>query len=896
MSVAPAENYASEGAEIKVEEVKSLGKGPSIIIADKNRRRSERGMLILAPPEKKESAWKRALNIWSGRLRPLLESFAFRVTLVACLIFALFGGGLFVMFDIPDDPGIPILDALMIVVMVLFVLEMVINGVVDYKTYPLSFFFWMDALGTVSMIFEISTLLGPGGKMQTTSGGVDATLIRVARVAKVGARVGRLSKLMKCISYYLKDKDKRLDLSQNPAEAKKLSGRLMLTLSTKVSLLTILLVLAIPLFSIAQYPEQDLSMLVWGNKLEADYQRSYSDLNAAPSMNTTSLLEDSVQEMMTFYDVGTANYFPYRLDAFTEEVTLPDGRQVTIPGASLLASQAAPRQLSDVMRITVKCKIDRPGCPANLYFNFYSPRRIEVALDMGLAAFIILLMIFVSANLNQTLHKLVVQPMESMLSVVKDNASQLLKQFGLEDDMEADEDLEETELLEGIFKKFARLASLAAGRNEATAEELAGMDESARGVMMEMMNVQVSTAAHVQETSANTSLRASAVSAPPTGSEGLEESHHVMALSDLPDVPVIASLPVSRDHIESFDLDVLDLDSEGQSKVAIHIFFDTAVGKTTGRYWSEALTFKRFHAVVKAGYNNLPYHNYTHACDVLHTVYRLLSLTSARQWLGSVDQYALLVAALCHDIGHQGRTNPFLVELGNELALRYNDKSPLENMHCAKLFEIASNQDTDVFKQMDKETKKQARRICIAAILHTDNVNHFEMVREISKIYEMASDLCELQASQPDLLPQYIEQVMQKNSLQWLELFLHFADVSNPLKPFPVCQKWAWRVLDEFFEQGDEEKSLGLPVGMLNDRDKINRPGSQHGFIQFLVAPLVFGTVRIFPDLHPVSTQMAENLAQWKTLWVEDAHPSEEDVAKKEADVQKIKDISASLW
>lgn len=218
-----------------------------------------------------------------------------------------------------------------------------------------------------------------------------------------------------------------------------------------------------------------------------------------------------------------------------------------------------------------------------------------------------------------------------------------------------------------------------------------------------------------------------------------------------------------------------------------------------------------------------------------------------------MDQYALLVAALCHDIGHQGRTNPFLVELGNELALRYNDKSPLENMHCAKLFEIASNQDTDVFKQMDKETKKQARRICIAAILHTDNVNHFEMVREISKIYEMASDLCELQASQPDLLPQYIEQVMQKNSLQWLELFLHFADVSNPLKPFPVCQKWAWRVLDEFFEQGDEEKSLGLPVGMLNDREKINRPGSQHGFIQFLVAPLVFGTVRIFPDLHPVA-------------------------------------------
>ncbi|CAJ1333897.1 unnamed protein product, partial [Effrenium voratum] len=476
-----------------------------------------------------------------------------------------------------------------------------------------------------------------------------------------------------------------------------------------------------------------------------------------------------------------------------------------ILGEALLEARLAPTQMADVYRISVPaCQVDRPECPAHLYFNFHNPRRIEVAQDMAMAFCIILLMILVSANLNQTLHKLVVQPMESMLSVVKDNASQLLKQFGLEDDMDtAEEDVEETELLEGIFKKFARLASLAAGRNEATAEELAGMDESARGVMMEMMNVQVSPAVAAPEPNSS-SLRTSAVSGAQTGSEGPESPVAVVTAVEMPDVPVIASLPVSRDVIESWDMDVLALDSDAQTKVAIHIFFDSTLGKITGRSWSEALTFKRFHQVVKAGYNDLPYHNYAHACDVLHTVYRLLCLTSAKTWLNSVDVYALLVAALCHDIGHQGRTNPFLVELCDDLALRYNDKSPLENMHCAKLFEIAAKEETDVFKQMDKETKKQARRVCIAAILHTDNVNHFEMVREISKIYEMASDLCDTQARTADFMPQYLEQVMQKNSLQWLELFLHFADVSNPLKPFPICKKWAWRVLDEFFEQGDE--------------------------------------------------------------------------------------------
>merc|ERR1712048_1549699 len=110
--------------------------------------------------------------------------------------------------------------------------------------------------------------------------------------------------------------------------------------------------------------------------------------------------------------------------------------------------------------------------------------------------------------------------------------------------------------------------------------------------------------------------------------------------------------------------------------------------------------------------------------------------------------------------------------------------------------------------------------------------------------------VCEGQANQmvteETLIPQYEADVLQREKILWLELFLHLADVSNPLKPFKMCQAWAWRILDEFFAQGDEEKRLNLPGGMLNDRDKINRPGSQHGFINFLVAPLVPNAVRLF--------------------------------------------------
>merc|ERR1712072_1530369 len=169
---------------------------------------------------------------------------------------------------------------------------------------------------------------------------------------------------------------------------------------------------------------------------------------------------------------------------------------------------------------------------------------------------------------------------------------------------------------------------------------------------------------------------------------------------------------------------------------------------------------------------------------------------------------------------------------------------------------------------------------------------HFKTVQDISSTYEENSETCDGQASQREITQAYMTEVLQKEKQMWIELFLHLADVSNPLKPFSICKPWAWRVLDEFFNQGDEEKTLGIPVGMLNDRDKVNRPGSQHGFINFLVAPLVANTVKLFPPLQELHGQMALNLGLWCDVWKEEVKPSPEELAKKTADVKKLKDAA----
>ena len=42
-------------------------------------------------------------------------------------------------------------------------------------------------------------------------------------------------------------------------------------------------------------------------------------------------------------------------------------------------------------------------------------------------------------------------------------------------------------------------------------------------------------------------------------------------------------------------------------------------------------------------------------------------------WMEPLDEVAALLAAIIHDVDHPGRTNAFLVNSNNPLALLYND-------------------------------------------------------------------------------------------------------------------------------------------------------------------------------------------------------------------------------
>jgi len=74
------------------------------------------------------------------------------------------------------------------------------------------------------------------------------------------------------------------------------------------------------------------------------------------------------------------------------------------------------------------------------------------------------------------------------------------------------------------------------------------------------------------------------------------------------------------------------------------------------------------------------------------------------------------------------------------------------------------------------------------------------------------------------------------------------------------------RLEDEFFAQGDQEKSRGHSVSFLMDRDKPGCSQTQTGFFQFVVIPLFRSMVSVAPQTQPVLDAIMSNFHAWQNL------------------------------
>jgi len=316
---------------------------------------------------------------------------------------------------------------------------------------------------------------------------------------------------------------------------------------------------------------------------------------------------------------------------------------------------------------------------------------------------------------------------------------------------------------------------------------------------------------------------------------------------------------------ESWDFDVTTLDVNAVPTAAAWILRSKR-GNCGGPEVEKQTAFAQS---VCSGYLPNPYHNAQHGLDVLHTVWRLGELMPWGQIFQEQEQYAIMVAALAHDIGHFGLTNLFLADMRDELAICYNDISPLEHMHCNKLFRILAVKKTNVFSHIPAGDLKSIRAMVIDAILFTDPVKHGMIIQDLQNLREDNGPIfC---GQNPGPIGDDVAELFSRNKTQMVRTLLHSADLSNPCKPWKNTSAWARNLINEFFAQGDQEKVLGLPVGILNDRRKVSLPHSQLGLIQFMVAPLVTAYTRIFRNWWDLTQMLADNVGEWSRIYLEES-------------------------
>ncbi|KAJ8957041.1 hypothetical protein NQ314_006618 [Rhamnusium bicolor] len=223
--------------------------------------------------------------------------------------------------------------------------------------------------------------------------------------------------------------------------------------------------------------------------------------------------------------------------------------------------------------------------------------------------------------------------------------------------------------------------------------------------------------------------------------------------------------------------------------------------------------------------------------------------------IGDLEVLILLTSCICHDLDHPGYNNIYQINAKTELAIRYNDISPLENHHCSVAFRILENEDCNIFKSFSSEDFKQVREGMIRCILATDMARHNEILTNFKEIVPSFNYNDKGHVNLVRTFMSELEIFSFDLHKKLCMVLIKVSDISNEARPMDVAEPWLDKLLQEFFKQSDAEKLEGLPVTPFMDREKITKPSSQCSFIGFVLLPLFEALGDLFIELQDLIVQ-----------------------------------------
>ncbi|XP_055111142.1 cone cGMP-specific 3',5'-cyclic phosphodiesterase subunit alpha' [Symphalangus syndactylus] len=359
-----------------------------------------------------------------------------------------------------------------------------------------------------------------------------------------------------------------------------------------------------------------------------------------------------------------------------------------------------------------------------------------------------------------------------------------------------------------------------------------------------------------------------------------EEKQLVAILKeDLPD-------PRSAELYE-FRFSDFPLTEHGLIKCGIRLFFEINVVEKF-KVPVEVLT--RWMYTVRKGYRAVTYHNWRHGFNVGQTMFTLLMTGRLKKYYTDLEAFAMLAAAFCHDIDHRGTNNLYQMKSTSPLA-RLHGSSILERHHLEYSKTLLQDESLNIFQNLNKRQFETVIHLFEVAIIATDLALYFKKRTMFQKIV----DACEQMQTEEEAIKYVTVDPTKKEII--MAMMMTACDLSAITKPWEVQSQVALMVANEFWEQGDLERTVlqQQPIPMMDRNKRDELPKLQVGFIDFVCTFVYKEFSRFHKEITPMLSGLQNNRVEWKSLADEyDAKMKviEEEAKKQEGGAEKAAEDS----
>lgn len=373
---------------------------------------------------------------------------------------------------------------------------------------------------------------------------------------------------------------------------------------------------------------------------------------------------------------------------------------------------------------------------------------------------------------------------------------------------------------------------------------------------------------------------------------------------------------VAQEIIYNYDVDPYDYKDDTLTDAVVEMLKHYDIFRI---FSFDIAQMRRFVDHVKLFYNpkNL-FHNFKHVWGVLHLSFQILT-RGGDKYLHSLDIFAIMVAALCHDIQHPGNNNAFELATASDWskAKSYNvDAGILERHHATITQSLlnADGTDYDILVGMSSSDKDHFRRQVALIILGTDMAKHASILAEAQsykrdesvprstdvkitaesngkhvkdtstptsssgkaikpssrKQFTIRQVSCS-QIAYEEAKPRrrdIVDATDPESRLAFSRVLVHSADIGAQTQCTKVALQWMNRCYGEFRSQAEREAMLGIVTSpFLHDLKEDNKTFSaQHSFIEEIVEPLWAALSDFLPELSFAKEQLLVNKEGYKKM------------------------------